>query len=170
MEKARKLIQTEKCNIIYGDFNGEPNQELFRCPRELESDLFRYINEHRCLLHFVDDETENVREVDGKKMIGYYRMYFRDGCWSGRWLLESNKPTKLDCHGVQEIINYFCETFKHGCSYDMEEYFQNNFKGYCNNKRFLVKPYGSEYYKVMIDTTYGNGDYPVRIYVYKEEI
>ena len=30
------LIQTGICNIVYGNFRGEPNQELFRCPRGQE--------------------------------------------------------------------------------------------------------------------------------------
>jgi hypothetical protein len=30
------LIQTDSTSIIYGDFKGKPDQELFRCPRELD--------------------------------------------------------------------------------------------------------------------------------------
>lgn len=41
-----KLIQTGKCSIIYGNFQGKPNQELFRCPRELDiEEIPKYVNE-----------------------------------------------------------------------------------------------------------------------------
>ena len=36
-----------------------------------------------------------------------------------------------------------------------------------SENRYLLKPLYSDHYKVMFDTTYGNGDYPVRIYVYE---
>lgn len=91
-----KLIQTTESSIIYGDFKGETNQELFRCPRELDAiDLVRYINENRALVApmgsdfpFVDDDTEDLRNISDSVLIGYYRLYYRDG-WFGRWLLEN---------------------------------------------------------------------------------
>ena len=33
----KSLIQTEKCSIVYGTFQGKENQELFRCPRALDN-------------------------------------------------------------------------------------------------------------------------------------
>ena len=51
------LIQTNECSIIYGTFNGVPNQELFRCPRELDDkDLKRYVEENGCFLGFENAE------------------------------------------------------------------------------------------------------------------
>ena len=48
----------------------------------------------------------------------------------------------------------------------MEEYLrQFPIWGYAH--RYVLKPKYSDKYKVLFDTTYGNGDYPVRIYVYK---
>lgn len=44
-----KLIQTDICSIIYGDFDGKNNHELFRCPRALDTvDLPQYVNKNRC--------------------------------------------------------------------------------------------------------------------------
>lgn len=161
------LIQTNECSIIYGDFHGKENQELFRCPRELDNtDLRRYVNENRCFLGFDDDNTPDLRNVDGKVMIGYYRMYFRSG-WYGRWMLEKGQPSQLDCMGVQEIIDWFCENFDRGCDYFMKDY-MGKYKHWGGNHRYLLRPKYSDVYKVMIDTTYGNGDYPVRIYVYRD--
>lgn len=171
-----KLIQTSKASIIYGDFKGEPNQELFRCPRELDSvDLHRYINENRALVcpmesgvPFENDEyTEDLRDVEGKTLIGYYRMYYSGG-WAGRWFLENGKPSQLDCYGVQQIIDYIARTFTKGCDYYMCDWVDAHCAHWGGEHRYLIRPFLSEYYKVMIDTTYGNGDYPVRIYVYKD--
>lgn len=40
-----RLVQTEDVSIVYRDFRGEPNQELFRCPRACDTtDLNRYVN------------------------------------------------------------------------------------------------------------------------------
>ena len=163
------LIRTGICSIVYGDFRGKPNQELFRCPRGTENkDLHRFVNEYRDVLGFEDDSTEDLRKVDGYELIGYYRMYYRDG-WCGRWLLENGEPEKIDCIGVQRIIDWICENFKKGCNYKMMSYFEDNFKEVSRN-RYLIRPIYSDYYKVMVDTTYGNGDYPVRIYTYRKEI
>ena len=159
-----QLIQTEKCSIIYGDFRGKKNQELFRCPRQLDSvDLKNYVNEKRCLLGFeADTETKDVRESD--KYLGYYRLYFQ-GAWYGRWMEESPKIDLLSCHGVDKIINWLRERFPKGCSYDMKDYLAQ-YPVWGNENRYLLKPIMSDHYKVMFDTTYGNSDYPVRIYVY----
>ena len=167
-----KLIQTSICSIIYGRFRGEDNQELFRCPRELDDvDLRRYINETRTFVGFEDDtDVEDLREVPGKELIGYYRLYFK-GRWYGSWLLEHGRPDTIDCHGVDEIVSWLQANYPNGCSYDMESDFEDQYKQWgVQEHRFLVKPFMSEYYKVCVDTTYGNGDYPVRIYVYRDKV
>ena len=51
MKYERVLIQTEEASIVFGDFKGQKDQELFRCPRKLEdTDLRRYVNENNCLV------------------------------------------------------------------------------------------------------------------------
>lgn len=159
-----KLIQTSIASIVYGEFHGEPNQELFRCPRELDDiDLRRYVNENRCLLGFeADTETKDLRESGN--YLGYYRLYFRNG-WHGRWMEGSNKVNRLDCAGVDEIINWLSENFPKGCSWDMKEYL-TQYPTWKGEDRYLLKPIYSDHYKVVFDTTYMNGDYPVRIYIY----
>ena len=57
MKYEKVLIQTEEASIVFGDFKGQKDQELFRCPRKLEdTDLRRYVNENNCLLGFESDE------------------------------------------------------------------------------------------------------------------
>lgn len=175
------LIQTEKCSIIYGDFKGKPNQELFRCPRELDDiDLARYIDESRTFVGFCDDiETEDIYDVPGMKCVYYYRLYYRDGQWWGKFLPPGNNknndgvtenwgfiPDVFDCKGIDEIVEWLRETFPKGCNWAMKDYFAKNHTVWGTGERYLVRPLYSSFYKVMIDTTYGNGDYPVRIYVY----
>jgi hypothetical protein len=168
------LIQTEKCSIIYGTHDGKENQELFRCPRELDDkDLPRYINENRSLVGFVDDsDIDSLYDIEGKKVIGYFRMYYRDG-WAGTWLpprselrFVNGEPDKRDCLGVNNIINWIESMFPRGCDHKMKDYFEKNYNTWGVENRYLISPLYSEFYKVAIDTTYGNGDYPVRIYLY----
>ena len=161
----KKLIQTSVCSIVYGEFQGKENQELFRCPRELDDvDLRRYINETRCLLKFeTDTETEDLKESEN--YLGYYRLSFRNG-WYGRWMESNNEIDEIDCVGVDEIVRWLQENFPRGCTWDMKEYL-SEFPTWGSENRYLLKPFMSDHYKVLFDTTYGNGDYPVRIYVYK---
>ncbi len=166
-----KLIETKTSAIVYG----ENNEEQFRCPIELEDkDLRRYINQYRKLVQsfdeipFIDDDTEDLRNVEGKELIGYFRMYYRNG-WAGRWMLENGEPTKLDCYGVQHIVDYICSEFSGGCDHHMKYFMESEFKPWGCEQRYLLHPFLSDYYKVMIDTTYGNGDYPVRIYAYRDK-
>lgn len=165
--KFRKaLIQTGVCSIIYGTFRGQENQELFRCPRELDNvDLARYVNKQRCLLGFeADSDTKDLKAPDN--YLGYYRLYFRDGRWFGRWMEGYDKITQIDAYGVDEIITWLRDNFDHGCSFVMKEWLEQ-FPVWGSENRYLLKPLKSSHYKVIFDTTYGNGDYPVRIYVYK---
>lgn len=163
-----KLIQTEICSIIYGDFNGKPNQELFRCPRKLDNiDLRMYVNKHRCFLGWeTDTKTTDLKETE--KYIGYYRMYFTDGMWFGRWIeyTDAEKLDEVACRGVDEIIKWIRENFPRGCDFTMKEDLKK-YSTWESKNRYLLKPIYSDKYKVMFDTTYGNGDYPVRIYVYE---
>ena len=161
------LIQTEKCSIVYGDFKGEHNQELFRCPRELDNtDLVRYINENRCVVGLVDDISviDDLSNIKGKQYVGQWRMYFR-GDWYGRWIHKEKELMRRDCVGVDKIIEVIKELFPHGCDWQMKDYCCEHFTERAEH-RYLIKPKLSEVYKILIDTTYGNEDYPIRIFVY----
>lgn len=133
-----KLIQTAKYSIIYGDFKREnsvyPYQELFRCPRELDnSDLPRYVNENRCLLGFeADTETEDLRESD--RYFGYFRMYFRNGTWQGKWMEANGEIKAIVCHGIDEIIKWLSGNFPHHCNrINYFGYYLDNFR-WCMRK------------------------------------
>ena len=174
-----KLVTTEKEVIIYGEFNSE-NDELFRCPKATaHEDLRNFINRNRMLIvpmrdgnysiPFVDDETKNLREVEGLNMVGYWRMYYDGGHWCGKWFFEGKeKPDWYDTGGVQRIINWIEAKFDKGCDYYMKDFCEENFTK-VGDQRYLIRPYLSENYKIMIDTTYGNHDYPVRIYTYHKD-
>lgn len=161
------LVQTGVCSIIYGWYNKE-YQELFRCPRELDDkDLKSYINDNRCILGFDNDETEELAKVPGKELIGYFRVYFRGG-WHGRWFLNTGcMPCEKDYVAIRRILDHMTLNFPHGCSWDMREYMAAKYKKWGDEERYLIRPFMSDYYKIMVDTKYGNGDYPLRIYVYR---
>ena len=69
-------------------------------------------------------------------------------------------------YGVGKIIAWLKETFPNGCDYTMKKYLEN-YPTWKGENRYLLKPIMFDKYKVMFDTTYGNHDYPVRIYAYK---
>lgn len=161
-----RLVQTPESSIIFGDFRGEPNEELFRCPRQLDNvDLPDYVNEHRCMLGFeADEKTTDLRASD--KYCGYFRMYFCDNRWFGRWMEINDKIDAFSRHGVFEIMEWIREIFPKGCEWSMIEYLKQFPEWGCKN-RYLLRPLYSDHYLVMVDTTYWNEDYPVRIYVYE---
>jgi len=163
------LIQTEKSAIVYGTFQGKENQELFRCARELEEqDLRNYVNEERIFLGFENDYVEDLRKVNGQNFLGYYRMYFSNGSWYGRWLDCVKDLAQFDVLGIQDVVEWINQTFDGGCDYFMKDYLKQ-FKKWDGKNRYLLKPIMSDRFKIMIDTTYGNDDYPVRIYVYNKK-
>lgn len=168
MRKTNKtqLIQTAVCSIVYGQFGGE-YQELFRCPRELDDvDLRGYVNDNRCVLGFENDDTKNSG-IDGRKCIGYFRLYFTNG-WYGRWFVNKGcHVSEKDICGVTNIINELDRNFPRGCGWAMREHMASTYEG--TNERYFIKPLMSDCYRIMVDTTYGNADYPVRIYVYQKE-
>ena len=147
-----KLIQTENCSIVYGTFQGKENQELFRCPRALDNvDLKQYINENRCFLGIeADDVHDDLHNLPG--YLGYYRLYFSGG-WCGRWMYADKGMSRLDCAGVDGIVEWLSVNFPKGCNYSMRE-FLSQYPS-CSNNRYLLKPLMSEHYKIMFDTKYG---------------
>lgn len=181
-----KLIQTSEANIIYGEFRGENNQELIRSP--LMKDIENFINKERRLVvpfkmnnPFVDQDTteyieDNLHKREGYIYKGYFRMYWRYG-WYGRWFdnnfdsLSSSKVeiTQLDILGVERIVDWFCENFPKGCNWEMDLFFSENYTEEDKNV-FYIQPYLSDIYRIAVNTTYGNEDYPVRIYVFEKEV
>lgn len=105
-------------------------------------------------------------ELQVGNYIGQYRMYFRNRCWFGKWLEGYESIEQQDIDGAMKIINWIIQEFPKGCNCYMKEYLFK-YPDCGNPYRHLLKPILSEHYKVLFDTTYGNEDYPVRIYVYK---
>lgn len=168
------LIQTNICSTLYGWYKGE-YQEIFRCPRELDDkDLNAFIDDNRYFLGFEpDEETNDLRNVPDKEFIGYYRMYFRGG-WCGRWFPAKDDNTDLqlserDKIGISNIVKYISREYPKGCDWIMQEDTKEKYPTWGENERYLLKPVRSERYKILVDTRYGNGDYPIRIYVYRQE-
>ena len=49
----------------------------------------------------------------------------------------------------------------------MDEYFKENYPNFMDDERYLIKPNFSNHYKIMVNTRYGNSEYPIKIYVYE---
>ncbi len=173
-----KLIQTSETNIIYGEFRGENNKELIRSP--LIKDIKNFINKERRLVvpfkmnnPFVDQDITEYIEDDPHKRKGYiykgyFRMYWRYG-WYGRWFDSSPEISQLDILGVQRIIDWFVKNFPKGCNWEMDLFFSENYKEE-NENVYYIQPYLSDIYRITVNTSYGNEDYPVRIYVFEKEV
>lgn len=112
--------------------------------------------------------TKNVKDL--RRVMpgyaGYYRMYFRNG-WYGRWFDLSEAIIKND---MEKIVTIICEKWKNGCDdamiTDLEQYHAEVSE---DGKRHLLEAEGDDYiFFILIDTTFGNHDYPIRIYTYKK--
>lgn len=167
-----KLTKTDAYSVVYGEYDEEKDKELFRCPRgSEETSLREYVNSTRDFLGLEQEEgIEYIKEMKEKPGYqGYFRMYFRNGSWYGSWFETSQNISKLSTKGVTKIARFLQEKFPRGCNFVMQEYLEKNFATWgASDTRYLLKPMYSDHYRIMFDTLYGNGDYPVRIYVFEE--
>lgn len=137
----------------------------------IRADLERFLKENLLCLDLENNlEVTNLKERPNKKLIGYLRMYWRDGWWGCRWFSESEeKITELETYGLENVSRHIMSKWKNGCNFFMAEDVNKKYKQWgADGNRFLVQPIGNDNYLVMIDTTFGNHDYPIRIYVYRE--
>lgn len=124
------------------------------------------VNENRNFLNFkADSETADLKALDN--YFGYLRIYFRNGSWHSAWMEANKDITENISHDIEEIINWLNETFSNGCNWEMDEYFRENYPNYHDDERYLIKSIFSDNYKIMVNTRYGNSEYPVKIYVYE---
>lgn len=163
-----RVVRDTNSTYVFGCHNGE-EQIIFQCAKELEdTDLRNYVNKERIFLDITPDlDITDLHNVPGKRFLGYYRMYFSNGMWYGRWLDVADGVEEIDVIGIEQITEWIRKSFTGGCDYYMEDYL-SNFPIWGTENRYLLKPLYSDVFKIMVDTTYGNGDYPVRIYVYEE--
>lgn len=140
---------------------------IFQSP--LESDLLYFLKGNGLCVDLIDAcAIEDLRNIEGKQLVGYFRMYYRDGAWAGRWFIEnSDGPTYMEICSVQQVINYVAACFPKGCDWRMCEELAEKFSRWGDSQRYVTQVYGNDYLIVAFDTTYGNGDYPVRIYLYR---
>lgn len=122
--------------------------------------------ENKCSLNFEADlETTDIKALDS--YFGYLRVYFRNGSWHSAWMEANRDINESITHDIEEIINWLNETFSNGCNWEMDEYFKENYPNFMDDERYLIKPNFSNHYKVMVNTRYGNSEYPIKIYVYE---
>lgn len=174
-----RLVTTNDSCIVFGEFKGVRDEELYRGPRNDEDTLKKFINENAIVLPLENDtETTDLSEVPN--YLAYYRMYWRNG-WYGRWMIDTD-PSGMLIIGVKKpeipyetiamvakLQDWIENEFRGGCDYHMEDFMRKNFEPWGDDKIFLLKPPYVDNVKIQINTTYGNSDYPVRIYVYEEK-
>ena len=112
-------------------------------------------------------KISNLQERKGKINLGYYRMYYRNG-YDGVWFENAGKMTQCE----KEVLSQVIDTVKELAPEGMTPYFQEHL-----NDVATASPNGRYYYfetstnfnfLVEFAPEYGNDDYPVRIYVYRD--
>lgn len=118
-------------------------------------------------------DIEDVRKVDGAgRFLGYLRFYFRNGSWICKWL---DTPQNLNLSDkarvlLMKICDEIDNVWKWGCDKSMKEELQSNYPNWGAENKYLLEVIDSNISCYMlIDTTFGNDDYPIRIYVYEAE-
>lgn len=163
----KKLMNKDDCYFVYD----ESNDIIFQSA--IKQDVCEFLNRELICLDFEKPSCmqilQDLHQIPGKVFKGYWRMYFRDGNWNGRWFgSENGKLSDLEIYGLNNISQYISERWPNGCSFDMQDDVINNFDD-CKigEYRYYVKPMASNNYILMLDLRYKNEDYPVRIYVYE---
>lgn len=125
---------------------------------------------------------ENIRSWDvampGKRYIGYNRLYFRNG-WFSRWFAADGDtcPEGSVCLGATseevDFLNalhaWLSKKWKHGCTAAMCGDL-DKLDCRIDDNMYLLEVEGGPCGCLMhFNTTFGNADYPVRIYLYREE-
>lgn len=157
------------------DDDDKEDEILFQSP--VYSDLEGFVKKERIVPKLVPgdkDKFSNLADVSGKKCLGYARLYFSSG-WHYRWFSDFNGKTSLDGQEVslsaedrallKNTVRYFEDHYPRGCSYCMQEDMEELMAAVSDN-RYLLQPVFFENVAILVDTTYGNNDYPVRIYMY----
>lgn len=128
------------------------------------------------------ENAENIlswaEAMPGMEYLGYNRLYFRNG-WFPRWFHADGNtcPVGNICENLSEteveflnsITEWLGEKWKNGCDWKMVGDLKN--MDCCVGENlYLLKvedaPCGC---LIHFNTTYGNADYPVRVYLYREE-
>lgn len=124
------------------------------------------VTENRCSLNFEADlETTDIKVLDN--YFGYLRVYFKNESWHSAWMEATKDINESITHDIEKIINWLNKTFSNGCNWEMDEYFKENYPNFMDDERYLIKPNFSNHYKIMVNTRYGNSEYPIKIYVYE---
>ena len=118
-------------------------------------------------------EMSNVPKT-GYSLMGYFRMYFRNG-WSGKWFANSEAFNQSGVEPEEsEVLRSFCQwiedTFVGGCDDKMISFLENQSRYAKSGSAYYNQlDIGENSYAVIAyQTQFGNGDYPIRIYLYRK--
>ena len=127
----------------------------------------------------MDDTSKEFADMY-PNYLGYYRMYCNYGYgWGGRWFNECKDTTEFG--GVTSMNEKELSELNTTISAVVKEW-PDGFSMFSNpslerydaavtedGKRHLLYREGKLLHMlILVDTTYGNGDYPIRIYCYKK--
>lgn len=117
-------------------------------------------------------KLNNVREREGKVWVGYYRMYFTSS-WAGWWFDNEDFPdlhlTEEERNTVDEITDYVADKIPKGMNWEMIEFLKKTEVPANNGRYYFFWNSKKSNFLIELTTEFGNADYPVRIYVYRDK-
>lgn len=164
-------IEENKSYIVKAKKRYAKEEEIiFQSP--LKEDYDAFVQKEAIITELTENNTvEDLRKVENKELIGYWRMYYRHG-WNGVWF-QNSETEELDSHDIKVLDNtiiYVCNRWSKGCDYFMTDDMKEHFSTWGEVETlYLLQPKGFDNCLICINTEFGNGDYPVRIYMYRDK-
>lgn len=118
------------------------------------------------------DKINCFNKRDGKICLGYYRLYYRNG-WNIVWFPNENeisKPEKAEIDIVNEIIEYIAEKAPIGMNVEFKDFLRKTAEPSPNGRYYFFADNTDFNYLIEFNAKYGNNDYPVRIYLYRNKL
>ncbi|MGO5336735.1 hypothetical protein ACTQZS_07985 [Bilifractor sp. LCP19S3_H10] len=158
------------CSALNNNIDGEPDIEMRDgdvrfYPERVTWDWTRKNN--------ISDLFEKVDQIDlrsipGKVLLGYHRLYFRAKHWNSTFISNDECKFPLDEEeytDVMELKRAICIFWPRGVNWKMEEDMRS-FRSE-DKKRFILRVKDNPDIYLLFDLRFGNADYPIRIYVYR---
>lgn len=113
------------------------------------------------------EKFDELKNRPQKKYIGYYRMGYRHG-YFGVWIEKNEELTESENSNIVQTIEYIEKIFPKGMNWEGEEFVKETLKPSPNGRYYTFAANTNFNILVEISTEFGNGDYPFRIYFYRD--
>lgn len=120
-------------------------------------------------------KSEQMDNISGYTLMGYFRMYFRNG-WFGRWFaktdeFEENGARDIESAKIKDFCAFVEDNFTGGCDEKMVDYLKtnSNYQRLDNGTYYnAIEVDDKSYIVIQVSPQYGNSDYPIRVLLYRK--